>query len=193
MPTGYIMKINEFFPTRVLSDINTHYAETLLPLCNKYTELTDTGLLGTENYPSTLANEKFNDQVNSEPAVVEFFEFILEYYARPLIEAKNIEYRPTLFRPYGFFSSMERHAFLRKHAHQNCTFSGTFYLEVGKNVPPLIMHDPRPFTKFDCNDLQSQIIIHPKAGLFLMWDHWVEHEVFQKLNDEPRKAFSFNL
>lgn len=187
------MKINDFFPTRVLSDINTYYAKKLLPLCEKYTSLTDTGLLGTENYPSTLANEKFNDQVNSEPEVIEFFDFILENYAKPLIEAKSIEYRSDLFRPYGFFSSMGRHAFLRKHAHQNCTFSGTFYLEIGKNVPPLVIHDPRPFAKFDSNEMQSQVIVHPRTGLFLMWDNWVEHEVFQKNNDESRKAFSFNL
>ena len=65
------MKINNFFPTRVLSDVNLEFAEKLLPLCNKYTSLTDSGLLGTENYPSTLANEKFNLLVNSELVVLE--------------------------------------------------------------------------------------------------------------------------
>ena len=29
------MKINNFFPTRVLSDVNVEFAEKLLPLCNK--------------------------------------------------------------------------------------------------------------------------------------------------------------
>ena len=37
------MKINNFFPTRVLSDVNVEFAEKLLPLCNKYTSLTDKG------------------------------------------------------------------------------------------------------------------------------------------------------
>lgn len=187
------MKINNFFPTRVLSDVNVEFAEKLLPLCNKYTSLTDSGLLGTENYPSTLANEKFNVLVNSELEVLEFFDYLLENYAKPLIETKGVEYEKSMFKPYGFFSSMHKHAFLRKHAHQECTFSGTFYLDVGQDVPPLVIHDPRPFTKFDTNQLQSQVIIPPKTGLLLMWDNWVEHEVFQKSNDEPRKAFSFNI
>lgn len=187
------MKINNFFPTRVLSDIHVEFAEKLLPLCDKYTCLTDSGLLGTENYPSTLANEKFNALVNSELEVVEFFNYLLETCARPLIEAKGVVYENSMFKPYGFFSSMNKYAFLRKHAHQECTFSGTFYLDAGPNVPPLVIHDPRPLTKFDTNQLQSQVIITPKKGLLLMWDNWVEHEVFQKFNDEPRKAFSFNI
>ena len=71
------MKINSFFPTRILSDINLEFAKKLLPLCDKYTSITDSGLLGTENYPSTLANEKFNSLVNSELEVLEFFDFEL--------------------------------------------------------------------------------------------------------------------
>jgi hypothetical protein len=187
------MKINSFFPTRVLSDVNLEFAEKLLPLCDKYTSITDSGLLNTENYPSTLNNDKFNQLVNSEPEVLDFFDFILENYAKPLIETKGVMYDRSMFRPYGWFSSMHRHAFLRKHSHQDCIFSGTFYLDTGPNVPPLVIHDPRPFTKFDSNHLQSEVIITPKTGLLLMWDNWIEHEVFQKSNDEPRKTFSFNI
>jgi len=27
----------------------------------------------------------------------------------------------------------------------------------------------------------------------MIWDHWLDHEVREKINDEPRKAFSFNI
>lgn len=193
MLANYIMKINDFFPTRVLSEMNADLAVNLLPLCDKFTAITDSGLLGTENFPSTLANEKLNFAVNNEPAVVEFFIYLLENCAKPLVESKGIMYEQSMFRPYGFFSAMKRHAFLRKHAHQDCIFSGVLYLDAGPNVPALVIHDPRPYTKFDINQLHSQIIIPPTQGLLLMWDNWVEHEIFQKTNDEPRKTFSFNL
>jgi hypothetical protein len=188
------MKINNFFPTKILTDFNLDFASRLLPLCEQYVAITDTNLeSGQGNYPTTLSNGELNDQVNNEPDVKEFFEFIIESYARPLIESKNVPYERSMFKPYGFFSSMRKHAYLSKHAHQYCTFSGTFYLEIGTDVPPLVIHDPRPHSKFDYNQHQSQITLRPQTGLIVMWDNWLEHEVAQKTNDEPRKVFSFNI
>jgi hypothetical protein len=187
------MKINNFFPTRILTDFNLDFAARLLPLCDKYTEITQSDLLNVGNYPSTLANGELNELVNDEPAVKEFFDILIDKYAQPLIEAKGIEFDRSIFKPYGFFSSMKKNAYLSKHAHQYCTFSGTFYLDVGDDVPALVVHDPRPHSKFDYNQLQSQVIVRPQNGLIIMWDFYVEHEVFQKTNDQPRKVFSFNI
>ena len=187
------MKITNFFPTRILTDFNHDFIPKLLPLCDKYTAQSETDLLGVGNYPSTLANGDLNELVNDEPAVKEFFDYLIENHARSLIEAKGIEFDRSIYKPYGFFSSMRRHAYLSKHAHQYCTFSGTYYLDIGKDVPSLVIHDPRPHSKFDFNQLQSQVIVNPQNGLLIMWDFYVEHEVFQKTNDEPRKVFSFNI
>lgn len=187
------MKITNFFPTRILTDFNQEFVTKLLPICDRYISITELDLANGGNYPTTLSNSDLQNSINNEPAVKEFFEFVIENYARPLMEAKGVVFDRSVYKPYGFFSSMKRHAYLSKHAHQYCTFSGTYYLEIGNDVPSLVIHDPRPHSKFDYNQNQSQVMIKPQPGLIAMWDFYVEHEVFQKTNDEPRKVFSFNI
>ena len=95
---------------------------------------------------------------------------------------------------------MERNAYLRKHSHLDCSFSGIVYLETGEDVPPLVLYDPRPvrlFYNYPVSKMPPKDdpihVIHPKKGMIVLFDAWLEHEVYQKLNDNPRKTFVFNL
>jgi hypothetical protein len=179
--------IVDTFPTKILISENLELAEKLLPLCNKYTEITETTLLDIPNYPSTLRNEKLNKQINSEPIVIEAFDYIekliKEYTGKSFVSWEASAHGNE---NYGFFSSMNKGAFLRKHKHLHCTYSGLIYLEVGENVPSLIMHNPNPF---DYGTIKIEAI----KGRVLMWPCWLEHELEMKMNDNPRKVFSFNV
>jgi uncharacterized protein (TIGR02466 family) len=185
------MFINQIFPTCVLIDENIEMAKKLLPLCEKYTSETQTTLLNIDNFPSTLFGSLI-PQVNAEPLVQDFMEMIATTHVKTLAGSCNIPYDINNLRPFGFFSSMNKHAYLRKHLHKDCLFSGLIYLEVGENVPPLVFFDPRPIASVISNASHSMSIT-PKTGMILLWESWLEHEIPQKLNDNSRKVFSFNI
>jgi hypothetical protein len=177
--------IVDIFPTKILITENFKLAEKLLPLCNKYTEITDTTLLDIPNYPSTLRNDKLGDQINSEPIVIEALDYIqnlVDEYSKTI----NVTWQVHNSKGYAFFSSMNKHSYLRKHKHLHCTFSGLIYLETGQDVPPLIIHNPNPFDG-------GTIKIDAIEGRVLLWPCWLEHELDMKLNDNPRKVFTFNV
>lgn len=195
MPFFFYMDYQFFFPTIFCFDWAPDLVEKLLPLCNKYTAESTTNLLGHKNFPSTLYDELSNS-VNEEPLVIETLETIHQRYVKPMMEFRNLKYdRNDFSKPFGFFSSMEMGAMLRKHSHRDCKFSGILYLECGEDVPSLVFHDPRPFTKFTEGNFQTDDVIAVKAetNKFVLWDHWLEHEVLEKENNQSRKAFSFNI
>ena len=194
-----MIEVRELFPTCIVIDENPILAQALLPLCNKYTEMSETNCLHIENFPSTLFDRELTQQVMAEPLVEEALSYIVTWVLPRLLNHRNIK-SPTKLRPFGFFSSMEKYAYLRKHAHLDCSFSGLMYLEVGENVPDLLIHDPRPVTKFISYPMEQVTrtnelshVIKPEPGMILLWESWLEHEVYQKMNDEPRKTFVFNL
>jgi hypothetical protein len=193
------MHVKELFPTHIFTDINLELAEKLLPLCNKYTEITKTNCLHIDQFPSTLQNKDLEVAVNEEPLVKYALDYIIKQCLIPFLDYKGIDLKSYL-HPYGFFSSMHKGAHLRKHCHLDCMFSGIVYLEVGENVPPLRFYDPRPFRDFMHfpvveNNYRNEAIhiLEPKIGMIAIWDSWLNHEVHEKLTDDPRKTFVFNL
>lgn len=191
--------IKELFPTFLLEFKDEELADALLPLCNKYVGESTTNCLHIENFPSTLYNRQQEKEVNNEPVVQQALEYIVEICLKPFLEHRNI-LLPQNLRPFGFFSSMEKYAYLRKHSHLDCLFSGLIYLETGNGVPPLVLYDPRPVRLFHNYPITTNTpkdssfhVIYPEKGKILLWDSFLEHEVYQKLNDNPRKTFVFNL
>jgi len=194
-----MIEIRELFPTCISIDENLMLAKALLPLCDKYTALSTSNCLGIENFPSTLYERDLTAQIMAEPIVQEAFGFIISHPLAKLLGHRNIGF-PGQHRPFGFFSTMNKWAYIDKHHHLDCHFSGLIYLDVGEDVPDLIIHDPRPVEKFisypkseATRTNASTHIIKPKTGMVLLWDSWLEHQTHQKLNDNPRKTFVFNI
>lgn len=189
------MEVINLFPTQIYKDfVNDNMRNDLLELCNHYTSVSNTNLLHIENFPSTLANDDLSYPINTSPVVKMVFNYLYEV-ANQFTQQRNQKLRNDSLQPYGFFSDMKKGAYLRKHTHKDCRFSGIIYLEVGDNVPPLVFHDPRPYTKFESSKYCTNpvITIPPQQGMMLIWDHWLEHEVYTKTNDNPRKSFTFNI
>jgi len=186
------MQIESIFPTCILRDSNFDLVQQLLPLCNKYTSVTKETLLNIDNYPSTLGSDELNPLVNNEPMVRNALYTIITKYAPILANSMGMDFDSIEFKPYGFFSSMHKNAFLRKHMHHYCTFSGSVYLEIDGDVPPLVLHNPKLVSVFT-NQVNNTTIIHPKAGDVVIWNSWLEHEVPQMIESCTRKAFSFNI
>ena len=189
------MEVLNLFPTQIYKDfVNDNMKNDLLELCNHYTSVSDTNLLHIENFPSTLSNDDLSYPINTSPVVKMVFNYLYEV-ANQFTQQRNQKLNTDSLQPYGFFSDMKRGAYLRKHTHKDCRFSGIIYLEVGDNVPHLLFHDPRPHATFEPSDYGGNYVqsIKPENGMLLLWDSWLCHEIMHKDNDEPRKVFSFNL
>jgi hypothetical protein len=158
---------------------------TLARLTQTIKQMTKTNLLGIANFPSTLQNKEMSDMVDKEPIVQKAMT-----YVRTLVEEYEKVYSPSWktkdVLEVKFFSSMQKYSYLKKHSHLECNYAGIIYLEVGHDVPPLKIFDVNPY-----NSDTMQLV--PRNGSIVIIPAWMEHSLDQKLNDESRKVFTFNL
>ena len=87
------------------------------------------------------------------------------------------------------------------HIHPHSIISGTLYVEAPKGSGAIRFEDPRlPLmmaaparTKDAAEDLQPLIAVAPQAGLLLMWESWLRHEVLPGTGRGERLSISFNF
>jgi uncharacterized protein (TIGR02466 family) len=87
------------------------------------------------------------------------------------------------------------------HIHPHSIISGTLYVEVPKGSGSLRFEDPRlplmmsaPPRRPDApRELQSFVTVEPRAGLLLMWESWLRHEVLPGSGSADRLSISFNF
>jgi len=87
------------------------------------------------------------------------------------------------------------------HIHPHSIISGTLYVEAPKGSGSLRFEDPRlplmmsaPPRRPDAPpELQSFVTVEPRAGLLLMWESWLRHEVLPGTGKADRLSISFNF
>ena len=87
------------------------------------------------------------------------------------------------------------------HIHPRSVISGTLYVEVPKGSGAIRFEDPRlplmmaaPQRRQDApEDLRSFITVEPRAGLLLLWESWLRHEVLPGTGRGERLSVSFNF
>lgn len=87
------------------------------------------------------------------------------------------------------------------HIHPHSIISGTVYVEVPKGSGAIRFEDPRlplmmaaPTRRKDAGEeLQPFVTIEPKAGLLLLWESWLRHEVMSGSGRGERLSISFNF
>jgi uncharacterized protein (TIGR02466 family) len=87
------------------------------------------------------------------------------------------------------------------HIHPHSSISGTLYVEVPKSSGSIRFEDPRlplmmaapPRAKDAPEELQPFVTIEPRAGLVLMWESWLRHEVLPGTGRGERLSISFNF
>ena len=87
------------------------------------------------------------------------------------------------------------------HIHPHSIISGTFYVEVPTVSAAIRFEDPRlglmmsaPSRRKDApDDLQQFVTVEPRAGLLLMWESWLRHEVLPGSGRSERLSISFNF
>jgi uncharacterized protein (TIGR02466 family) len=87
------------------------------------------------------------------------------------------------------------------HIHPHSVLSGTLYVEVPKGSGSIRFEDPRlpmmmaaPTRREDApEDLRPFVSVGPSAGLLLMWESWLRHEVLPGTTRGERLSISFNF
>jgi uncharacterized protein (TIGR02466 family) len=87
------------------------------------------------------------------------------------------------------------------HVHPRSMISGTLYVEVPPGSGAIRFEDPRlplmmaaPPRRQDAREeLQSFVTVQPRAGLMLMWESWLRHEVLPGTGRGERLSISFNF
>jgi len=87
------------------------------------------------------------------------------------------------------------------HIHPHSVLSGTLYVEVPKGSSSIRFEDPRlpmmmaaPTRREDApEDLKPFVTIEPRAGLLLLWESWLRHEVLPGTGKAERLSISFNF
>ena len=87
------------------------------------------------------------------------------------------------------------------HIHPHSIISGTLYVEVPKGSGAIRFEDPRlpmmmaaPTRRPDAPEgLQPFVTLQPRAGLLLLWESWLRHEVLPGTGRGERLSISFNF
>jgi uncharacterized protein (TIGR02466 family) len=87
------------------------------------------------------------------------------------------------------------------HIHPHSIISGTLYVEVPHGSGAIRFEDPRlplmmaaPARRKDApEELQPFVTVEPRAGLLLMWESWLRHEVLPGTARGERLSISFNF
>ena len=87
------------------------------------------------------------------------------------------------------------------HIHPHSIISGTLYVAVPRAAGAIRFEDPRlplmmaaPARRKDAPEpLQSFVTVEPHAGLLLLWESWLRHEVLPGSARGERLSISFNF
>jgi uncharacterized protein (TIGR02466 family) len=87
------------------------------------------------------------------------------------------------------------------HIHPHSIISGTLYVEAPAGCGKIRFEDPRlpqmmaaPMRAKDApEELQAFVSVEPRAGLVLLWESWLRHEVLPASGRSERLSISFNF
>jgi uncharacterized protein (TIGR02466 family) len=154
----------------------------------------DKGYAGYTSYPS------LNDLPRRDPAFADL-QRLLQRHASAFAQdlAFELGRKPrldslwvNLLKPGGHHSA---------HIHPHSILSGTLYVEVPADSGSIQFEDPRlpmmmaaPVRRDDApDDMRAFVAVAPSAGMLLMWESWLRHEVLPGRTKADRLSISFNF
>jgi len=154
----------------------------------------DKGYKGYTSYAS------LNDLPRRDPAFADLQRLLLRHASEFAGElAFDLGRKPrldslwvNLLKPGGHHSA---------HIHPHSILSGTLYVEVPAKSGGIRFEDPRlpmmmasPVRRDDApEELRPFVAVAPTAGLLLMWESWLRHEVLPGQAKADRLSISFNF
>lgn len=92
---------------------------------------------------------------------------------------------------------MPRGCYHTLHLHPHSVISGTYYVTVPAGSSGLKLEDPRMSFYMNAPVREARKVdlyqtLSPKAGMFVMFESWLRHEVPPNRSKQPRVSISFN-
>jgi uncharacterized protein (TIGR02466 family) len=151
-------------------------------------------------YPGYTSYSSLNDLPKRDPALADLAKFLGRHAAKFVTEAAfDLGRKPRLDGLWvNLLKSSGHHS---GHIHPHSIISGTFYVEVPAGSGAIRFEDPRlglmmsaPSRRRDApEDLQPFVTVEPRAGLLLLWESWLRHEVLPGTGRGERLSISFNF
>lgn len=152
------------------------------------------------HYPGYTSYASLNDLPTRDPAFGQLRKLLVGHAAAFAREcAFDLSRKPRLDSLWvNLLQSGGRHS---GHIHPHSIVSGTLYVEVPANSGPIGFEDPRlpmmmaaPLRRADApEESQTFVTVEPRAGLLLMWESWLRHEVRPATGKGERLSVSFNF
>ena len=151
-------------------------------------------------YAGYTSYASLNDLPRRDPALAELARILTRHAAKFANEcAFDLVRKPRLDSLWvNLLKSGGHHS---GHIHPHSLISGTFYVEVPPGAGAIRFEDPRlplmmaaPARRKDApEELQPFATVLPRAGLLLMWESWLRHEVLPGTGRGERLSISFNF
>jgi uncharacterized protein (TIGR02466 family) len=149
-------------------------------------------------YSGYTSYASLSDLPRRDPAFAELAK-LLTRHARTFARELAWEARPKLDSLWvNLLKSGGHHS---GHIHPHSIISGTLYVEVPAGSGAIRFEDPRlplmmaapPRRKDAPEELQPFVSVQPRAGLLLLWESWLRHEVLRGTGGGDRLSISFNF
>ena len=153
-----------------------------------------------KGYKGYTSYASLNDLPRRDPAFADLQRLLVRHAAGFAGElAFGLERKPkldsiwvNLLKPGGHHSA---------HVHPHSILSGTLYVEVPEGSGAIRFEDPRlplmmaaPVRDENApEELRAFVSVQPRAGLLLMWESWLRHEVLPGSAKADRLSISFNF
>jgi uncharacterized protein (TIGR02466 family) len=152
------------------------------------------------SYPGYTSYGSLNDLTTRAPCFAALKK-LLDAEAAAL--AKDVHFdlgRGRLKLDTMWINILEPGGFHSGHIHPHSVISGTYYASIPDGAASLKIEDPRlpmmmaapPRADDAPQEMRNFVYLVPEAGMALLWESWLRHEVVRNEADAPRISISFN-
>jgi uncharacterized protein (TIGR02466 family) len=145
------------------------------------------------HYVGYTSYASLNDLPRRDPAFAELAKALTKHASKFAEEcAFDLKRKPRLDSLW--VNSLKAGGHHAGHIHPHSIISGTLYVEVPKGSGSIRFEDPRlPLMMAAPSRADTFVTVQPRAGLLLLWESWLRHEVLAGSGRGKRLSISFNF
>jgi uncharacterized protein (TIGR02466 family) len=145
------------------------------------------------HYAGYTSYASLNDLPRRDPAFAELAKLLTKHASKFAEECVfDLNRKPRLDSLWAnLLKAAGHHA---GHIHPHSIISGTLYVAVPKGSGSIRFEDPRlPLMMAAPSRADTFVKVQPRAGLLLLWESWLRHEVVAGSGRGERLSISFNF
>jgi uncharacterized protein (TIGR02466 family) len=145
------------------------------------------------HYAGYTSYASLNDLPRRDPAFADLAKLLTKHASKFADEcAFDLKQKPRLDSLW--VNSLKAGGHHAGHIHPHSIISGTLYVEVPAGAGAIRFEDPRlPLMMAAPSRADTFVTVQPRAGLLLLWESWLRHEVLPGAGRGERLSISFNF